>query len=133
MGRLPDTVYHELFHETNNSELDSLTEQCLPLICCTLEVLISCQLADQVVNGKFFAPSAAVMKETEKSPMTNFVSERDFAKLDKHPVKKPNISTISLTGLVLFQNNRTSVWLKSLSEADRSMYMAKAQTSTSNG
>ena len=122
-----DKIYEALFAETSNSKLDSLTEQCLRLLCCTFSVLIGNQLCDQLEGGKFFMPSAQVMEETKFVPKTNLDSERDFAQLDRQLSSKPNISVVSLSGLICFKNNQTSAWLKSLPEADRKERMAQAR------
>ena len=41
-----DEVYTELFKETGDPELDSLTEHCLRIVCCVGAILLHYQLED---------------------------------------------------------------------------------------
>ena len=78
-----DVVFDTLFAETNDPELDLLTQECLELICCCCVTMINRQLKDQLPGGKYHQPSTDVMKETEKCHTTNILSERDFAQIGK--------------------------------------------------
>ena len=67
------------------------------------------------------------MKETSITPGTNIISERDFAHLDRKLVEKPNISTVAVTGHVMFAQNKTFSWLNQLSDDKRHQYFERAR------
>ena len=46
--------------------------------------------------------------ETKSTPKTNVISERDFAKFDRLLREKPNATTLSLEGMILFANNQVT-------------------------
>ena len=102
-----DDVYCELFKDSGDLELDALTQECLEMICCSCLVLVNRQLADQLPGGKFYLPSDDIVTETAICPRTNILSERDFAQMDRKVSQKPNISTISASGVIIFLNNKT--------------------------
>ena len=52
-----DAMFEKLFQETENPIYDSLTEECLEIICCTCFFMIKSQLRDQLPGGKYFAPN----------------------------------------------------------------------------
>ena len=52
-----DEIYYELFTETNDVELDTLTQECLEMICCSCALVIVRQLEDQLPGGKFYQPT----------------------------------------------------------------------------
>ena len=85
------------------------------------------QLVDQLPGGKFYLPNDTVINETKSAPKHNIIRERDFAQLDRKLQEKPNISTIGLTGTVMYLNNQTGRWLEKLSEADRNEYISRAR------
>ena len=120
-----DEVYQALF-APQSPEVDELTEDCLRLLCCNAAVLLKRQLADQLPGGIFYKPSDALMKETKSSTAHNIISERDFAQLDRQITHKPCISTITLSGVVAFSNNRTPDYLEKLPEEERHAIMAKS-------
>ena len=115
-----DEIYQELFKETNDVELDTLTQECLEIICCSCAVVIVRQLGDQLPGGKFYQPTAEVMGETNLCQRTNILSERDFAQMDRKVKQKQNISTIAASGTIMFLNNHTLDWLLSKTEEDLS-------------
>ena len=107
-----DVVFEELFKDTNDTEMDNLTLECLEIICCSCLVLIERQLKDQLPGGKYHQPSPDVMDETSLCVKTNVLSERDFAQMDRKVVQKPNITTIAASGAILFLNNQPIEWLE---------------------
>ena len=126
-GRLTkDVVYDELFRDTGDIEFDVLTQECLEMMCCGCSVLVSRQLGDQLPGGKFHIPSPNVMDETQLFPRTNMLSERDFAQMDRKVQQKPNIATITASGVIMFVNNRTSGWLREKSDDDQEKLIQQA-------
>ena len=71
-----DEVYKELFKTTNDVELDSLTKECLEMICCSCAVVVIRQLADQLPGEKYHQPSVQVQQEIQLCQHTNILSER---------------------------------------------------------
>lgn len=109
-----DAIYKELFKRTDDEELDTLTIECLEMICCSCLVLLNRQLDDQLPGGIYYQPDTEVLQETGLCPKTNVLSERDFAQMDRKVSQKPNISTIAATGTILFLNNKTYGWLRKM-------------------
>ena len=122
-----DDVYESLLSDTHDPELDTLTQQCLELFCCSFFILLERQLVDQLPGGKFYLPNDTVINEIKSAPKHNIITERDFAQLGRKLQEKPNISTIGLTGTVMYLNNQTGRWLEKLSEADRNEYISRAR------
>ena len=114
-----DDIYHELFKETNDDELDSLTENCLRILCCSGAILLRRQLEDQLPGGKYFSPSPEVMNETRNTPKHNIICERDFAQLDRQLKERPQAASIALSGMVCFINNKTPEYMESLSDEEK--------------
>ena len=52
-------------------------------------------------------PIDQLTAETRSVPKSNVISERDFAKLHRLLREKPNATTLSLEGIILFSNNKT--------------------------
>ena len=102
-GRLTtDVIYDDLFRDTGDVEFDVLTQECLEMMCCGCSVLVSRQLGDQLPGGKFQIPSPDGMDETQLCPRIriNLLSERDFAQMDRKVQQKPNIVTITASGVI---------------------------------
>ena len=114
-----DDIYHELFKETNDDELDSLTENYLRILCCSGAILLRCQLEDQLPGGKYFSPSPEVMNETRNTPKHNIICERYFAQLDRKLKECPQTGSIALSGMVCFINNKTAEYMESLSDEEK--------------
>ncbi len=118
-----NAIYHELFQ---SEETDELTLDFLRLLCSSSAVLLRRQLDEQLPGGKFYSPSAEILRETQGAPKHNIISERDFAKLGAQLLRKPNMSTIAASGLICFANNKTSAYLNGLSEEKRHNMIEKA-------
>ena len=106
-----DSIYEELFKTSANELLESLTRECLEVMCITCSIMVQSQLKDQLPGGKYYQPSEEVLAETRNCPTTNVLSERDFAAYDRHLRMKPNLSTVAATGVIMFNNNKTLEWL----------------------
>ena len=108
-------IYEELMKE--NEELDELTEECLRILCCSCAILLKRQLKISflwcILQTR--SPCGAGNSSCSKE---NIISEQDFAQLDKQLEQTPNISTVAVSGLVCFINNRTPEYLKNLSQAE---------------
>ena len=59
--------------------------------------------------------------------VTNVISERDFAKLDRLLCEKPNATTLCLEGMILFANNKTSAWLDAKTPEEKEDLLKKAR------
>ena len=62
-------------------------------------------VVDHFPGGVHGKPSKEKRCQTQSVPMTNTVSERDFAQLDRFLREKPNATTFALESLILFSNN----------------------------
>ena len=120
-----DEVYHSLF-APQPPEIEDMTGDCLRLISCNATILLKRQLQDQLPGGIFYQPSEELLHETATAPAHNIVSERDFAQLDSQLRNKPAISTVSMSGLIAYSNNRTPEYLDELSEEERHNIITKA-------
>ena len=67
-------------------------------------------------------PSDQLLVETRSVPNSNVISERDFAKLDRLLREKPNATTLSLEGIILFSNNKTATWLQDKSPKEKELF-----------
>ena len=112
-SRTKDEIYEELIKE--NEELDVLTEECLRVLCCSRAILLKWQLKDQLTGGKYYQPNDEIMEETASAPEENIISECDFAQLDRLLDKSPTTSTVAVSDIVCFINNKTPEYLDSIS------------------
>ena len=113
-----NALFEKLFQETENPILDSLTEKCLELVCCTSFLMIKSQLRDQLPGGKYFAPDNKTRSDLQNCPTTNIVSERDFAQYDQKLTQKPTLSDIAVCGVIMFNNNKSGDWLDQKSKSE---------------
>ena len=104
-------MYEILFQETGNPFLDSLTQECLEIMCCSCSLMVEHQLKDQVPGGKYFKPNKEIMSDLKHCPTTNIVSEPDFATYDQKMSQAPTLSDIAACDVVIFNNNKSSDWL----------------------
>ena len=112
-----DAVFEKLFQETENPILDSLTEECLELICCTCFLMMKSQMKDQLTGGKYFAPNNETRSDLQNCPTASIVSERDFAQYDQKLAQKPTLSDIAVVGsLCLIIKKVVIGWIRSQNE-----------------
>ena len=116
-----DEVYSDLFKETGDHELDHLTEYCLRILCCSGAILLHCQLED-------WLPAPEIVSETKNKPKHNILCEHDFAQLDRKLRESPQISSIALSEIVCFMNNKTPDYFTSLTEEERQNLIERAVT-----
>ena len=60
-------------------------------------------------------------------PATNVSPEWDFAILDRLMQQKPNANTIALEAMIMYSQNKTSVWLQKKSEEEKAMLFKAAR------
>ena len=84
-------------------------------------------LEDHLPGGEHDNPSDHKKSSVVSVPKTNTISERDFAQLDRLLRQKPNATTTSLEGMILFTNNKTAKWLNEKSEEEREVLLARAR------
>ena len=59
------------------------------------------------------------MEETANAPKENIISERDFAHLDHQLKQSPSISTVAVSGIVCFINNKTPEYLETITQEEK--------------
>lgn len=109
--RRVDEVSDEVLKVTDDPTFETLTQECLEMICCTCSLMVKSQLADQLPGGKYHSPNERTLDETKNCSRTNIISERDFAQYDRRLSMKPTLSTIAACGVIMYGNNKTSEWL----------------------
>ncbi|XP_065187394.1 uncharacterized protein LOC135818005 [Sycon ciliatum] len=106
---------------------DALTLEILAYLCSTLAAFTTRLLADHLPGGKYHhAPTLAT--ETASVQKTNAISERDFAQLDRLKREKPNAATVALEGMIMFANNETTDWLRSLPPSEHARLVEVARS-----
>ena len=103
-----DGIYKELSKETDDEELDSLTKNCFRILCCSGAILLQHQLEDQLPGEKFYSPSVEIFAETKTTPKHSIICECDFAHLDRKLKESPQISSVALSGIMCFINNKVT-------------------------
>ena len=112
-----DKMYEALFQETGNALLDSLTQECFEIMCCSCSLMVKHQLKHQLSGGKYYKPTKEIMSDLKHCPTTNIVSERDFATYDQKMTQKPTLSDIAACGVIMF-NNKSCDWLANKSKEE---------------
>ena len=79
-------------------------------------------MIDHLPGGKYHSSlcEPEIASEVASVPKTNVAPERDFAVLDRLLSQKPNANYIALESLLLYSQNKTSKWLSSKSNEERS-------------
>ena len=108
------------------SDDNSITVEVLQLMFKSFYLTMERMLADHLPQGVHDKPSATNVIETKSTPKLNVVSERDFAQLDRLLREKPNATTITLEGIILYAN-KTRSWLHT-HEADEKSEILKIAT-----
>ena len=109
------------------SEFDSTVQEILQVLFCAFSTLLRRLLKDHLPGGDLDMPSDQLLVETRSVPNSNVISERDFAKLDRLLREKPNATTLSLEGIILFSNNKTATWLHNKSPEEKEELFRKAR------
>ncbi len=84
-----DAIFDELVHVTDDPMFETLTQECLEMICCTCSVMVKSQLKDQLAGGKYHQPTNEVIEQTKNCLRTNVLSERYLAQYDRRLTMKP--------------------------------------------
>ena len=120
-----DAIFNSLIA---SSEYDATVQEILQTLFSALSLLVSRFVEEHLPGGKYDNPSSQLTTETKSAPKTNVISERDFAKLDRLLREKPNATTLSLEGMILFANNQTSQWLDSKPAEEKQDLIKKARS-----
>ena len=108
-------------------------QEILQTLFSALSLLVSYFVEEHLPEGKYDNPSMRFAIETKSTPKANVISERDFAKLDCLLRKKPNATTLSLEGMILFANNQVSQWLDSKSiEPEKLVFLLQNLSSSTS-
>lgn len=120
-----DSIYDSLLKPNEN---DATVQEILQAIFTAFSVLLQRMVKDHLPGGAYDQPHDEMLRETKSVPKTNVVSERDFAQLDRLLREKPNASTLSLEGMIMFSNNKTGDWLRSKPEEERQKLLKTARS-----
>ena len=113
-----DSIYDSLLKPNEN---DATVQEILQAIFTAFSVLLQRMVKDHLPGGVYDQPHDEMLRETKSVPKTNVVSERDFAQLDRLLREKPNASTLSLEGIIMFSNNKTGIgYVQSQRKKDKS-------------
>ena len=126
--KLENEVICNLFRETDDAQLDSLTVLALQLIASQMLIVLERQAASQLPGGSLWDLPTSAIEKAATVPRSNIVSERDMAILDNLLRQKPNLSPSNLETMVLCLNNKPSKWLASLSNQERAKVLLDAKT-----
>ena len=98
----------------------------MSIILHNLFVCITRQLEDHLPGGKYHDPGDDLVKETQTCPKDNVPAERMFAGLDYLKRKSPNMSALSMQGVLLWSMNKTADFLNECSPEKREELVKKA-------
>lgn len=78
-------------------------------------------LLDHLPGGKHHTQSEDILdlQDVASVPTTNTSPERDFAILDRLLREKPNAKLIAIESMMMYRQNKTSLWLDSQSDEDK--------------
>ena len=112
-----DEVWNVL---TQSNENDIQTQELLQVLFNAFSVTTQRLLIDHLPQGKYYSiTDTEVINEMASVPTTNVSPERDFAILDRLMQQKPNANTIALEAMIMYSQNKTSVWLQKKSEEEK--------------
>ncbi|XP_048751175.2 uncharacterized protein LOC125662866 [Ostrea edulis] len=124
-----DEIYESLFENTNDPAFEMYTQMALELALGGMLLILERQAKDQLPGGIFHEPSENDQKRASAVPTTNTCSERDFAQLDVLMRLKPSASTTAYESVIMWTNNKTTIWLNSLSDKQRNSIIDDARKS----
>ena len=86
-------------------------------------------LIDHLPERKYYSiTDTEVISEASSVPTTNVSPERDFAILDRLLKQKPNANTIALEAMIMYSQNKTSLWLHNKSEEEKGKLFKAARS-----
>ncbi|XP_003729015.2 uncharacterized protein LOC100888157 [Strongylocentrotus purpuratus] len=122
-----DVMYEALFAESEDTDFTTYTQVALEMVLTGMLLILERQAKDQLEGGKFFAPSANLLKSAQNVPTTNNVSERDFAVLDVLVRLKPAASCHSFETYILWLHNKPSAWLDQMTKEEKNKLLDMAR------
>ena len=85
-------------------------------------------LNDHLPEGKYYSiTDTKVINEMASVPTTNVSPEWDFGILDRLMQQKANANTIALENMIMYSQNKTSVWLQKKSEEEKAKLFKAAR------
>lgn len=114
-----DEVHKKLFLEHEDSDIEAMTSIAIELIAEEMLILLNRQAHDYLPGGKLYSPSEKVKRMASNVGPSNMVSERDMAKLDNLLKFKPAASVSTIETHILWQSNRPSEWLDSMTDEEK--------------
>ena len=100
-----DVLYESLLIEVS-PQFDALTQSALEIICGGLLLILERQAKDQLPGGKYWNPDEQLIRQASNVPITNTISEKDFALLDILLRIKPSARIQSLESLIMWVNKK---------------------------
>ena len=118
-----DAMYDALL---TPDDTDSTTQVFLEAMMHGLLLILERQAEDQL-EGVNSQPTCEQAASASNVPTTNIVSERDFGSLDLLLKMKPAASTKGLESLIMWTNNKTASWLRTLTDAEKTKLFHEAR------
>ena len=110
------------------STLDSLVQEILEALFSAFSALLHRMVVDHLSGGIYDVElTEDKLRQTASVQKTNTVSERDFAQLDRLLREKPNATIMSIEAMVMFSNNKTPKWIRTLSNEYRTELFKQAR------
>ena len=73
-----DHLFAELFKETDDVELDAMTQMALELVAGEILIILKRLASQQLPGGQYWEPSKVLQSSSSAVPKTNVISERDM-------------------------------------------------------
>ena len=112
-----------------SAEVEDFTRQCLVIVCHSLCLCMTRQLADHLPNGRFFEADARIRRETQNCPKHNLAPEWLFSALDRKKREMPNATTCTIEGIILWSTNKTLDFLQALEKEKENELISAAMKS----
>ena len=114
-----DELFEALF-EPHDPEFDAMTALAIEVAAAEMLILVERQAESQLAGGKYADPTPNQINIAKNVPKNNNLSERDMASLDSKLRHKPGANTETIETNIMWQTNKTSLWLDSLSVEEKS-------------
>ena len=122
-----DEVWRELLD--SDDATDVLTQELLQLLFEAFSKTTQRLLLDHLPGGLYNSVTDGLLvEETASVPTTNVAPERDFAVLDRMLREKPNARLVALESMILYSNNKTSLWLDKKTKEEKKTLLQAACT-----
>ncbi len=113
-----DKLFEALF-EQHDPEFDAMTALAIEVAAAEMLILVERQAESQLPGGKYADPTPNQINIAKNVPRNNNLSERDMASLDAKLRHKPGATTDNIE-TNMWQTNKTSLWLDSLTDEEKS-------------